>query len=619
MIKVDSAQVALEQAQKYWQAKQWQLTIEACAKALAMDRQLTLGQKLMGDALQKMGKSKEAVGYYLQAIALKPDFAEVYVNLGSLCANQKQWAEAIEYYQQALTINPELITVHQHLARILQLQQKSTVKTNILDSTPTLKDYLRQGAAAKKEEQLETAFKQYQLAAKIAPQNVDIYRQLADISERLKRWEDAAGFYRTIWQLTNQPDRHIPTQLIAQSKTVEIPQLTPAVTVTGDLDLQVNSESNSAEYHYNLGIIQSRQQQWQQAIYHFQQALIGDPQMAKAYCDLARTLASIGQLEQSLKYWLGAISLESKGISAAEYLELAQNLIEQQKYKYAITCYHRAIEQQPDLAEAYLGWAELLIRSGAIKQAFSCYLKGLKYIPNNPEIYYRLGSLYQKVDKLSQAAICYQKATQYQPDHPQANHQLGEILSQQEHWSEAIAAYRQAIKGNRDFSWSYNNLGYALIQAGQWSEAIPIYKQAIALNPDFPWAYYNLAEAYSMIERWESAINYYQQAAKIQPDLPHIQPKLGEALYRRSQQDLQQALQSFMAAIANDPQNTAAYHQALAIDQNNIELYLRLGDVLVEQGKVDEAVVTYQMALQIQPKNSSAIARLEHLQKKTLI
>ncbi len=611
MTKVDSARAALRQAQTHWQAKQWQLTIEACAKALAMDRKLTLGQKLMGDALQKTGKVKEAIGYYLQAIAIKPDFAEVYVNLGSLYANQQQWAKAVECYKQALTINPELVTVHQHLARILQLQQKSAVETKIVDSTPALEDYLHRGAAAKEQGQLEMALEQYNQAAKIAPTNPDIYRQLANISERLKRWEDAANFCRKIWQLRDESARHLP----ARSKIVKMPQLVPAAKVNQDL----NSQSNAADYHYNLGIIHSKQQQWQQAIYRYQQAIAEDPQMAKAYCDLARTLASIGDREQSLEYWLSAIALESKGISAAEYLELAQNLVESEKYKYAVTCYHRAIEQQPNLAEAYLGWAELLIRSGAIKQAFSCYIKGLKHIPDNPEIYYSLGSLYQQADKLSQAAICYQKAIQYRSDYPQANHQLGEILSQQEQWSEAIAAYRQAIKGNPDFSWSYNNLGYALIQVGQWSEAIPIYKQAIALNPDFPWAYYNLAEAYSMVEGWESAIDYYQQAAQIQPDLPQVQQKLGDALYRRSQKDIQQALEHFMAAIAKDTHNITAYHQALAIDKNNIELYLQLGDVLVEQGKADEAVVAYQMALQIQPKNSSGIARLANLQKKTLI
>ena len=604
MIKVDPAQAALERAQTHWQAQEWQLTIQACAEALAVDQKLPIAHKLMGDALQKTGKIKEAVGYYLQAIAIKSDFAEVHVNLGSLYANQKQWNQAIRCYQHALRIDPELVTVHQHLTRILQLRLKSTANIEQTpEPPPTLEHYLHRGETAKQQGRLEIALEQYRQAAKIAPNNIDVYRQLASISEQLNQWQDAASYCRTIWQLSNS-DKAL------KSSQVKLPQLVPATEPDPSVE-------NSAEYHYNLGILHGKQQQWNRAIYHYQQAIGEDPQMAKAYCDLARTMAQTGDREQSLKYWLEAIALESTGISAAEYLELAQNLVEWKKYKLAITCYHRAIERQPNLVAPYLGWGELLTRSGSSKQAIACYLEGLKHTPDSPELFYRLGNLYQSLQKLSQAAICYQKATQYQPDYPQAYHQLGEIFSQQEQWSEAIEAYRQAIKNSPDFSWSYNNLGYALVQVGQWADAIPVYEQAIALNPDFSWSYYNLAEAHSMLGQWSEAIEHYQQAAQIQPDLPQVQQKLGEAFYQRSQQDQPQALEQFKLAIAQDPTNTTAYHQALNIDKNNLELYQELAETLVQQEKLDEAVVVYQMAWQIQPKNSIILARLQEiLQKK---
>ena len=606
MIKVDPAQTALERAQTHWQAQEWQLTIQACAEALAIEQKLPIAHKLMGDALQKTGKSKEAVGYYLQAIAIKSDFAEVHVNLGSLYANQKQWHCAIRYYQQALRIDPELVTVHQHLTRILQLQQKSTAKIEqVSQPEPTLENYLRWGETAKQEEKFETALEHYRQAAKIAPQNIDVYYQLASISEELSRWQDAAGYCQTIWQLSN-------SQKALKSNKEQLPQLISATEPDPNLE-------NSAEYHYNLGILHSKQQQWNRAIYHYRQAVSEDPQMAKAYCDLARTMAQIGDREQSLEYWLEAIALDPEGISAAEYVELAQNLVEEEEYQSAITCYHRAIEQQPNLVVAYLGWGELLTRAGSPKQAIACYLEGLKHTQDSSELFYRLGNLYQSAQKLSQAAICYQKVTQYQPDHPQAYHQLGEILSHQEQWSEAIEAYRQAIKNNPDFSWSYNNLGYALIQVGQWADAIPVYDRAIALNPDFSWSYYNLAEAHGMLGQWSEAIVYYQQAAQIQPDLPQVQQKLGDAFYQRSGQDRPQALEQFRLAIAKDPSNINAYHQALAIDKHNLELYQQLAETLIQQDQLDEAVVIYQMALQIQPKNSTIAARLQDLQKKTLI
>ena len=96
--------------------------------------------------------------------------------------------------------------------------------------------------------------------------------------------------------------------------------------------------------------------------------------------------------------------------------------------------------------------------------------------------------------------------------------------------------------------------------------------------------------------------SFYQKTAEIKPDLPYVQQKLGDALYRRSQQDRQQALEHFVLAIGQDPHNPQAYHQALAIDRRNIDLYLKLGDILSQQGEGEQALVTYQMAWQFSHK-----------------
>ena len=527
MIKLDEAQIALEQAQTYWKNRQWRLTIETCAKALALNQQLAEAHKLMGDALQKTGKIQEAIGYYQQAIAIQPDFAKVYVNLGSLHANQQQWSQAVDYYQEALKYDPELLPVHQHLARILAKQPITS-----LSSANSLEEYLHRGRVFQQQGKWESALKEYQQAVQLAPNRVEPYRELANLCEKLGQWQDAAKYCRLVLQLSG----------LAR----ELPHLE----------------------------IQPR-----------------------------------------------AIVMQKQEIGEAQgYLAAAENSLQQQKYQEAVTYYRQAIAQQPDFVPAYLGWAKLLTRGGATKKAIACYLQGLKQVPDSAELYFHLGHLYQLDSKWSQATVCYQKAVQHDPKYSHAYHELGEVLSKQEQWSDAIAAYRQAIALNPDFSWSYNNLGYALIQVGQWRDAVPVYKQAIALNPEFPWSYYNLAEAYGMLSNWSDAVAYYEQAAQIQADLPQIEHKLGHALYQRCQSDRSRALEHFSLAIAREPDNPQVYHQALAIDRTNIELYLKLANILLEKGELDEAIVTYQMALQVQPSNSLVLARLqETMQKKTAI
>ena len=553
MFQVDESQACLDQAQQNWQSQQWQETIQACAKALAINQDLAPAHKLMGDALQKTNKVKEAIGYYQQAIAIQPDFAEAYANLGTLYAQQQQWQEAIANYQQALKVNPEFTGVYQHLVRC-QLQQQGSKTLDSNDSKQLLNNYLHQGNTLQQQGQLQEALKQYLQAVKVEPERVEIYQEIVKLCEQLELWAEAAQYCRVILQLTTGATNGIVSDPDHQKlATTKLPQ-------TEILSL------NTVEKQYNLAGESAPQQK--------------------------------------------AIALSQEGIRAEEYLALGRNLASQGQQNSAITCYQRAIKQQPELIEATLDLGELLTELGQVKQAIACYLNGLKQ-QQHPELYFRLGNLYQAKQQWSQAAICYQKATQYDAEHGAAYHQLAEIFSHQQQWESAVAAYRQAIKLNPDFSWSYNNLGYALIQLEQWSEAIPVYQQAIKLNPDFPWSYYNLAEAHAHLKQWSPAVKLYQQSLEIQQDLPQAQQKLGDALYQRSQQDRQQALSHFLLAIEQDPQNAEAYHRVLAIDNRNLALYLKLGDLLAESGKLDEALVIYQMALQIQPKNSDVLGRLQ--------
>jgi O-antigen biosynthesis protein len=537
MLQVDEAQACLEQAQQYWQSKQWQKTIQACAQALALNQHSAQAHKLMGDALQKTDRATEAIGYYREAIKLQPNFVEVYANLGTLYVHQQKYQLAINYYQQALKIDPDLTAVKNHLARAtLLLQQHIDQSSKISPKANLVDHHLEQGRNLEQKGELKAALEQYLTAAKLKPQRVETYKEILKLCESLALWSEAAKYCRLILKLTNGTN--------------------------------------------NIGAVGSRP-------LDYPPALDGN-----------------------------AIAVKKVFTDSQQYqklLEQGKSFVSQGQHESAIACYHRAIKQQPQLIEAYLAVGALLVQLGQVKSAISYYLLGLKQ-QHHPQLYFALGNIYQGIQMWSRAALCYQKTVQYDPQHVQAYHELGEVLSRQQQWSDAVKAYRQAIALKTKTSWSYNNLGYALIQLARWSEAIPVYRQAIKLNPNFPWSYYSLAEAHSSLGHWAEAISFYQQAVKLQADLPQVQQKLGDAFYRRSQQDRQQALDCFLQAIEQDPQDLDLYHQALAIDNRNVGLYLKLGNILAESGKPDQALVTYQMALQVQPKNIDVLSKIQQYQ-----
>jgi tetratricopeptide (TPR) repeat protein len=65
----------------------------------------------MGNALNEQGKLEEAIEAYNKALAIMPDYAEAYNNMGVSLQEQGKLEEAIEAYNKALTIKPDNASV----------------------------------------------------------------------------------------------------------------------------------------------------------------------------------------------------------------------------------------------------------------------------------------------------------------------------------------------------------------------------------------------------------------------------------------------------------------------------------------------------------------------------
>ncbi len=596
----NAAAIYLQQALAYREQGQWAPASQACQAALQLNPQLPEAYKILGDAQQKQGQFASAIGYYGKAIAIQPDYPEAYANLGTLYAQQKQWQQALDYYQKALELQPNFAGVYQHLARVWQnlgqpqkAQQMLAQAQQIASPTPnTAPELFKLAEQAQQQGQLETALKYYQQAIQLAPNWKTAYQRLAAITEKMGLWQESTIYYRQLLQLKDAPDS---PALPPTRKQLLLPATAPS--------------SDSAASEISLGNACAQQQQWQAAILHYQKAIELNPQIAPAYRNLGRIYQQLGQLEQATSYWLQAMKLESQGLQAEEYCQLARNLVSQGKPTPAITCYRRALKLQPNLSEAAVQLGKLLTQAGDTASAQLCYQQGLQHHPQNPQLHFNLGLSFTQQSNWGSAINCYRQALQLKPDYWEATHNLGEALSHQQHWAEAIAAYRRGIELQPELPWSYNNLGHVLLQCQRPQEALVLLRKAISLKADFAWAHYNLGEALEKLGHWAEASSAYQKAGQIQADLPDLQAKLGHVFYRQSEEARQQALEHFLQAIEQAPHQIENYHQALALEPHNLELYLKLGQALSEQNNLEEASIAYQMAVQLQPKNVEARIR----------
>ncbi len=202
--------------------------------------------------LHQSGRFPEAVAAYRQALALKPDFAEAYSNLGSALSDLGQFEEALAAYHRALTIQPQNATVYYNAAVALKtlgkrneaeaalrralalkpdfaealvnlgailaeggrLEEAVTVLKRALAIRPDVVEALNTlGKSLKDLGRIEEAFEVLQRAVAIAPDHANAYNTLGNVLLVMGRVEESLQAYRRAVEL----DRQNPT---AQSNLV---------------------------------------------------------------------------------------------------------------------------------------------------------------------------------------------------------------------------------------------------------------------------------------------------------------------------------------------------------------------------------------------------------------
>ena len=100
------------------------ISIEAYNKALAIKPDYADAYYNMGNALKEQGKLEEAIEAYNKALAIKPDYADAYNNMGIALKEQGKLEEAIEAYNKALAIKPDYAEAYNNMGNALKDQGK---------------------------------------------------------------------------------------------------------------------------------------------------------------------------------------------------------------------------------------------------------------------------------------------------------------------------------------------------------------------------------------------------------------------------------------------------------------------------------------------------------------
>jgi len=155
-------------------------------------------------------------------------------------------------------------------------------------------------------------------------------------------------------------------------------------------------------------------------------------------------------------------------------------LFDDNQTELAIEAYKRAIELNPDLADAFfkMGVAYALIETEAVRTGTSDHVPG--EVVGNKLVKTNSIKMFEK------AVVAYRKLLAKTPDDPVANFNLGRSLNKLDKDEDAEKALEKAVKLKPDDVEYMNELGLIQIKLAKYHEAVKVLKKALELDPENP-------------------------------------------------------------------------------------------------------------------------------------
>lgn len=158
---------------------------------------------------------------------------------------------------------------------------------------------------------------------------------------------------------------------------------------------------------------------------------------------------------------------------------------------------------------------------------------------------------------------------------------------------EAETTYAKLLELSPNHAIALHNLGNIAAKRGQTDKSIEFYQKAILAEPAYLLAYAHLGDAYRQAERYQDAYRAYEKVLELEPNTATELTAYDDALYRMASLDLQMGAYERAGILLSE---------LLRANPEHPNAYYAYGQVLMHQGKVEEAQKAFAAHQQIQAK-----------------
>ena len=340
--------------------------------------------------------------------------------------------------------------------------------------------------------------------------------------------------------------------------------------------------------YYKSGQEYFQQGKYREAAIQFQNATQIDPHFAAAHYSLAQSFMKLQQWPAAYNELSRTVDIDPTNYNA--HLDLSNLLIVAKQLKPAREHIDLLLQQQPNDYKVHDAAASLLTAEGDLKGSLQEAQKAVALAPQESQPYLTLALLQLRLNQPEDAGHNLQKAAQLAPTSPQAQLALASFYQSRKQYPEAEQQLKQAIAAipkNADLRAALVKL-YA--GEGKQAEAEDVTQQAKRDMPDDSAGYRMPGDYFFAIGDIDRATAEYSSLYNSHPQDILVKKNYIQLLILKNQIDEASKLDDeILKNNATDP-----------------EALVYRGQILIRQGKSNDAVAALQTAIKSDPNNGVA-------------
>ncbi|MBD3421195.1 MAG: tetratricopeptide repeat protein [Chitinivibrionales bacterium] len=580
-------------------------------------------KRLYEISVQKKNKT-DASTWLRKYLALNPNNAKAYRNLGALLYSREDKDGALAAYRKAQKLDVRLKGLYPKYAELavakgLDDEAIAALKGAITTGEAEEQTYITLGKLYHKKKQYKTASNYLNKALEKNPKNADVLTLLAESQSKSGALSDAALTYQQVVMMK--------------------PDAADEYKALGDLQLKQKKVDDAMKSYRSYLEKKPADQKIARKVglYEYEK---------KSYHKAIEYLKKVSDVSQQNVEYLLALgnsyySLQKYADAARAYTQLQAKKAKSDIAKQFLKKLGKSYEKTGDelkAANAYAAYLRLGLKdadaaylNGYLREktdkdrAVEIYTQNIKSYPQDSRNFLRLGLIYaDNKAMLSKSASMLKKASALADDKPDIWQKLGQVYGKLNKEDEELDAYQKLLTFAPQNLQANRRVGTIMMKKGQTKDALAALEIVATMAPKDVDIMLLLADGYMRTNRLENAVKLLEKAQKIKKDDPallvqlyKLNKKTGKK--QKAEASLKKAIEltnknEYRTMYAQDLIETKRYEDAMQIAQEikkndpvNVDALMLIADIQGLQKKYNEAIESYKMVLYIKDDYAPAL------------